>query len=64
MARKLIASMCTACSACEPECPNVAVREKGGTFIIDPAKFTESEGHFDAPQCTAVWSVDGCVKKG
>ena len=35
MALKIIASMCTGCSACEPECPNVAIREKGGTFIID-----------------------------
>jgi ferredoxin len=49
--------------ACEPECPNVAIREKGGTFIIDPAKCTECEGHFDAPQCIAVCPVDGCIKK-
>ena len=60
MALKIIASMCTACSACEPECPNVAIREKGGTFIIDPAKCTECEGHFDAPQCIAVCPVE-CI---
>jgi ferredoxin len=63
MALKIIASMCTACSACEPECPNVAIREKGGTFIIDPAKCTECDGHFDSPQCIAVCPVDGCIKK-
>jgi iron-sulfur cluster assembly protein len=28
MALKIIASMCTGCSACEPECPNVAIRER------------------------------------
>jgi len=43
MALKIIASMCTGCSACEPECPNVAIREKGGTFIIDPAKCTSAK---------------------
>jgi ferredoxin len=55
--------MCTACSACEPECPNVAIREKGGTYIIDPKKCTECEGQFDSPQCVAVCPVDGCIKK-
>ena len=28
MALKIIASTCTGCSACEPECPNTAIREK------------------------------------
>ena len=63
MALKIISSMCTAYSTYEPKYPNVAIREKGGTFIIDPAKCTECEGHFDAPQCIAVCPVDGCIKK-
>ena len=63
MALKIIASMCTACSACEPECPNVAIREKGGTYTIDPQKCTDCEGQFDAPQRVAVGPVDGCIKK-
>ncbi|SEQ76428.1 4Fe-4S dicluster domain-containing protein [Solimonas aquatica] len=63
MALKIVSSMCTACSACEAECPNVAIREKGGTYIIDPKKCTECEGHFDAPQCIAVCPVPGCIKK-
>jgi len=58
MAYKIIASQCTSCSACEFECPNAAIREKGGTFIIDPAKCTECIGHFDTPQCVAVCPVD------
>ncbi len=62
MALKIIASMCTGCSACEPECPNVAISEKGGTFKIDPSKCTECEGQLDAPQCVAVCPVDGCIK--
>ena len=28
MAYKIIDSVCTCCSACEAECPNVAIREK------------------------------------
>ena len=58
MAYKIIASQCTGCSACEPECPNVAIREKNGVFIIDPKKCTECIGHFDDPQCVAVCPVD------
>ena len=41
MTLKIIASQCTSCSACEPECPNVAIYEKNGTFVINPKKCTE-----------------------
>ena len=51
MAYKIIASQCTSCSACEAECPNVAISEKNGTFVINPKKCTECIGHFDMPQC-------------
>lgn len=62
MAYKIVASQCTSCSACEAECPNVAISEKGGTFVIDPKKCTECIGYFDAPQCVAVCPVDNtCV---
>jgi ferredoxin len=61
MSLKIIASTCTGCSACEPECPNVAIYEKSGTFDIDPAKCTECEGHYDEEQCLAVCPVDGCI---
>ncbi len=62
MALKIIASQCTSCSACEPECPNEAISEKGGTFVIDPARCTECIGHYDDPQCAAVCPVDNtCV---
>ena len=62
MAYKIIAAQCTACSACEPECPNVAIREKNGTYIIEPKKCTECDGHFDSPQCVAVCPVPNtCV---
>jgi ferredoxin len=57
MAYKIIASQCVACGACETECPNEAIREKGGTYVIDPKKCTECEGHFDEAQCNAVCPV-------
>ncbi|WP_128916300.1 4Fe-4S binding protein [Bradyrhizobium nanningense] len=59
---KIIASQCTSCSACESLCPNVAISEKGGNFVIDAAKCTECVGHFDEPQCVAACPVDNtCV---
>jgi ferredoxin len=62
MAYKIVESQCTACSACEAECPNVAIREKNGVFIINPKKCTECLGHFDSPQCVSVCPVDDtCV---
>lgn len=61
MAYKIIASQCSGCSACEPECPNVAIREKNGIYLIDAKKCTECLGHFDEAQCVAVCPVDKTV---
>lgn len=60
MALKIIAEDCTACAACEPECPNTAIRAKGGTFVINPDKCTECKNQFDQPQCQAVCPAD-CI---
>ena len=61
MAYKIVASSCTGCSACEPECPNQAIIEKNGTFLIKPEKCTECIGHFDEAQCVAACPVDKTV---
>lgn len=62
MAYKIVESQCTACGACEFECPNKAIKEKNGMFYIDAEKCTECEGHFDEAQCAAVCPVDDtCV---
>lgn len=62
MAYKIIAENCTACGACEFECPNKAIKEKDGIFAINADKCTECEGAFDTPQCAAVCPSDGtCV---
>jgi ferredoxin len=58
MAYTIVAVNCTACGACEAECPNVAIREKDGVFAINPKKCTECIGHFDDPQCAAVCPID------
>jgi ferredoxin len=61
MALKIIASQCTACGACEFECPNAAIRMKGDTFIVEATKCTECDG--DTPRCADVCPVDNtCVK--
>ena len=49
MPYQIIASQCTACGACEFECPNAAIRMKGDVYIINPKKCTQCEGHFDTP---------------
>ena len=61
MAYKIIDSLCTGCAACEEECPNVAITEKNGLFVIKPQKCTECIGHFDEPQCVAVCPIDDTV---
>jgi ferredoxin len=54
MAYKIITSQCTACGACEFECPNAAIKFKRDTYVIDAATCTECEGHFATPQCVTV----------
>ena len=60
MAYKILESECTSCGACEAECPNVAIREKGGIYLVNAKKCTECIGHFDQPQCVSVCPVDDC----
>ena len=45
---------CTACDACEPVCPNSAIRAGDPIYIIDPMKCTECVGAEDEPQCVLV----------
>lgn len=62
MAYKIIEELCISCGACEAECPNVAIREKDGTYVINATKCTECLSHYDEPQCVSICPVDDtCV---
>jgi ferredoxin len=52
---------CISCGACEPECPNQAIKEGESTYTINPDKCTECVGAFDTSQCAEVCPVDACV---
>ena len=60
MALKIASSMCTACSACEPECPNGAISEGELIYEIDPDFCTDCVGHYKEPQCIKVCPVE-CI---
>lgn len=54
MAYMIVEALCTACGACETECPNSAIAVSGFVYAIDPNKCQECKGHFDTPQCAEV----------
>ena len=56
-----ITDECISCGACEPECPNVAIKEGDRIFVIDPQKCTECVGSFASSRCAEVCPVDACV---
>lgn len=62
MAMMIDPDTCTACGACESECPSKAIRFKGSAYAIDPKKCTECEGVADAPQCDGV-CPSGAISK-
>jgi len=62
MAYKIVASQCTACGACEFECPNEAISMTSDTYVIDPERCNECQVHYDVPQCNEICPVpDTCV---
>lgn len=62
MAYKIKASDCTACGACEAECPNNAISFKKGAYAINADLCTECKGQFSSPQCASVCPADCCVR--
>ena len=57
----MITSDCINCGACEPECPNNAIRQGDPVYVIDPKLCTECVGFHDYEACAAVCPVDVCV---
>jgi ferredoxin len=56
-----ITSDCINCAACEPECPNDAIREGDDIYVIDPSLCTECVGFHDREACQAVCPVTCCL---
>ena len=56
-----ITEECINCGACEPECPNQAIKAGDDIYVIDPEKCTDCVGYYDEPQCASVCPVDCCV---
>ncbi len=49
---------CIACGACEPECPNQAIKEGDPVYAINPDRCTECVGSFQSSRCAEVCPVD------
>jgi ferredoxin len=52
---------CINCGACEPECPNGAIREGDDIYLIDPGLCTECVGFHEYEACQAVCPVECCL---
>lgn len=52
---------CINCGACEPDCPNEAISEGDGIYVIDPELCTECVGFYDHEACQAVCPVRCCL---
>ena len=62
MAYMIVASNCSACGACEFECPNEAISMGTDVYVIDPDKCQECKGKHDSPRCATVCPLDDtCV---
>ena len=57
----MITNDCINCGACEPECPNNAIRQGDPVYVIDPKLCTDCVGFHDYEACAAVCPVDVCV---
>jgi ferredoxin len=52
---------CIACAACVPECPNAAIAEGEGVYVIDSERCRECVGDYDEPHCVPSCPVDAIV---
>jgi len=57
----MITDDCINCGACEPECPNQAIREGDGAYVINPNLCTECVGFYGAEMCQEVCPVACCL---
>ena len=57
----MITDDCINCGACEPECPNQAIREGTEVYVINPNLCTEGVGFYGAEMCQEVCPVACCI---
>jgi ferredoxin len=61
MALMIVADDCINCGACEPECPNGAIREGDVAYEIDAALCTECVGFRGIEACQSVCPDECCL---
>lgn len=52
---------CIACAACVADCPNHAISEGPGIYVIDPGLCNECVGYHETSQCVSTCPVDAIV---
>jgi len=52
---------CVMCGICEEECPNNAISEGDGTYVIDPERCSECVGSYEVSKCSTNCTVDAIV---
>jgi len=57
----MITEHCINCGACEPECPNQAIRAGDSVYVINPNLCTECVGFYGAEMCQEVCPVACCI---
>lgn len=56
-----ITSACVNCWACEPLCPNKAIREAKPHFVIDAKLCSECLGDYEVAQCAAICPIECAI---
>ena len=57
----VILDSCINCGKCEPDCPNDAITQGDGIYLVNPDLCTECVGHADEPTCAQLCPVDGTI---
>lgn len=58
----MISEECIICDVCETVCPNNAISQGRGAYVIDVDLCTECKGYYDTPQCVEVCPVN-CIHR-
>lgn len=59
----IIGETCINCGACESDCPNNAISEGDGVYVVDAALCKECAGVHEQPKCVELCPIDDCIVK-